>query len=132
MYISVTELGIPEETLIRLTDDEGAGSVNNDRASAAIAAAQALVDAAISRMADVPLSEPTGLVRKLTEDMAVYFLYLRVGSLTDEVKAGYENALDILDRVADGRLCILQGGGGQANEFISQDREFSREYLEGM
>ncbi|MBI5189098.1 MAG: DUF1320 domain-containing protein [Nitrospirae bacterium] len=129
MYISVSDLGIPEAVLIRLTDDEGAGSVNDARVEAAISAAQALVDSALSRVFDVPLAEPPELVRSLTRDIAVYNLYMRVGSLPDEAKVAYENASGILDRVADGRFHI--GLDTPGPEFTYQDREFSRSFMEG-
>ena len=129
MYISVTGLGIPEAVLIRLTDDEGAGSVHTARAEAAISAAQALVDSALSRVYDVPLGDPPELVKSLTRDLAVYNLYMRVGSLPEEVKSAYENAAGILDKVADGLFQI--GLDAPGPEFSFQDRAFSRSFMEG-
>jgi phage gp36-like protein len=129
MYLSVSELGIPEDVLIRLTDDEGAGSINTGRAEAAISAAQALVDSALSRIYDVPFSSPPDLVKGLTRDLALYNLYMRVGSLPQEVLTAYEHASGILEKVAGGLFFI--GLDAPGPEFSYQDREFSREYMEG-
>src|SRR5512143_243854 len=106
MYISVTDIALPEDVLIRLTDDEGAGSVETARVEAAIASAQAVVDCALSRQYVVPLDSPPELVKKLTADMAVYFLYLRLGSMPKGVKAAYDSAVDVLDKAGRGQLSV--------------------------
>ncbi len=129
MYISADDIGVPEAVLIRLTDDEGAGSVNTGRAEAAIASAQAVIDSALSKTYDVPLASPPELVKKLTRDVTVYNLYLRVGSLPSEVLSGYRDAIDIIDKVARGDYCIGLDTPGPG--FTYQDREFSRERMEG-
>jgi len=131
MYITAADLGIPEDTLVRLTDDEGAGQVNEDRANAAIAAAQALVDSALSRQYDVPLSSTPDMVRKLVSDIALYNLYMRVGSLPASVKASYEEATRTLDKFSSGGLLLVGMPPASPSSFTYQDREFSREYMEG-
>ena len=77
MYISASDLAVPEDVLIRLTDDESTGSVNTDRVDDAISSAQAVVDASLSRQYQAPLADPPQLVKKLTADIALYNLYLR-------------------------------------------------------
>ena len=129
MYISIAELPLPEETLIRLTDDEGAGSVNAEHAEAAIASAQAVVDCALSRLYAVPFADPPEVVKKLTADLAVYNLYQRVGSLPPEVRAGYENVSAVLEKAAQGLFRI--DAPGMLPEFSYQEREFSRGHMEG-
>src|SRR5512135_2206005 len=129
MYISISDLGIPDEVLIRLTDDEGAGSVNTDRANSAISAAQAVVDCALSRQYAVPFGDPPEVVRKLTSDLAIYNLYQRMGSVPQEVKAAYDNAGAVLEKIARGLFSI--GSPGPASVFSCQTREFSRELMEG-
>jgi len=131
MYITVSELGIPEDVLIRLTDDEGSGSVNEGRAGAAVAAAQALVDSALSRQYDVPLSSPGELVMKLVSDIALYNLYMRVGSMPESVKARYEDAAAMLDKFARGVLSLTGAPPDNGPGLTGQDREFSRARMEG-
>lgn len=130
MYISISDLGIPDEVLIRLTDDEGAGSVNTDRAQSAISAAQAIIDCALSRQYAVPFADPPDVVKKLTSDLAVYNLYQRMGSVPQEVKAAYDNANIVLEKIVQGLFFI--GSPDPAAEFSCQPREFSRELMEGL
>jgi phage gp36-like protein len=129
MYITISDLGIPEEVLVRLTDDEGAGSVNSDRAQSAISAAQAVIDCALSRQYAVPFVDPPDVVRKLTSDLAVYNLYQRMGSVPQEVRAAYDNVSAVLDKIAQGLFSIGPPGPGAG--FSCQPREFSRSRMEG-
>jgi phage gp36-like protein len=131
MYISVTDIALPEDVLIRLTDDEGAGSVESARVEAAIASAQAVVDCALSRQYVVPLESPPELVKKLTADLAVYFLYLRLGSLPKEVKAAYDSAVDVLDKAGCGQFSVGLMPPGSITGFSYRSRDFRRDDMEG-
>jgi len=131
MYITTAELGLPYEALIKLTDDEGAGQINDSRLESAICSAQAIVDAALSRLCPTPLiSDPGDLVRALTRQVAIYNLYLRLGSVPAPVAKSYEDACKTLDAIASGGSVI--GGREIRPEFTSEGREFSRGYMEGM
>lgn len=131
MYITVEELGVPEDMLIRLTDDEGTGMVNAARAEDAITAAQAKVDAALSKDFATPLAAPSGLVKTLTRDIAVYNLYLRVGSVPESVKDAYVSAAGMLDKTVAGLFHLGLDNPPPGVEFSFSDREFTREYMEG-
>jgi len=131
MYLSVSELGLPEEVLIALTDDEGAGSVNANRAEASVISAGAVVDAALSKLYDVPFASPPELVKKLTRDLAVHELYARAGSLPDEVKSAHDEALELLGKVASGTFNLI-GVDAPSPGFSYQDREFTREFMAGL
>ena len=131
MYLDVTGLDIPEDILIRLTDDEGSGSVNTARASAAISAAQSFIDAALSRSYDVPLADPPDAVKKAVADVARYYLHRRVGPVPAEVETAYHEAERFVERAADG-VCILGGGPDSSGPaFTYSPREFSREQMGG-
>ena len=132
MYITVSELGIPTQILIKLTDDEGMGAINASRAESAITAAQAVIDTALSRSYCVPFSNPPEIIKRLTEDIAVYRLYQRAGILTEELKSVYENAMGVLDKAARGDIIIGSGASGSGPEFSYQEREFTREHMEGL
>ena len=129
MYISVSDLAIPDDVLVRLTDDEGSGMVNNARAEAAIASAQALVDSALSRLYDVPLASAPAVICDITGAIAVYNLYMRAGSLPAEAQARYKDAMGALDKAAQGVLCIGLEPPGPA--VARQARAFTRELMEG-
>ena len=131
MYISVSGLAIPDEVLIRLTDDEGAGSVNASRAESAISVAQAIVDCSLSRTYGVPFAAAPELVKKLTGDLAVYNLYQRIGPVPEEIRAGYENALSLLEKAASGLISLWPEVPQTGPRLSCQDREFTREYMGG-
>ncbi len=132
MYIAVSEISISDQLLIKLTDDEGAGAINTSRAESAIIAAQAIVDAALSRTYSVPFSDPPEIIKRLTEDIAVYRLYQRAGILTDEQRSVYDNAMAVLDKAVRGEVIIGSYAPGSSPEFSCQEREFTREYMEGL
>lgn len=132
MYITVSELGIPDQLLIKLTDDEGTGAVNVSRAETAITAAQAIIDTALSRAYSVPFFSPPEIVKGLTADIAVYRLYQRTGILTEELSSVYEKAMEVLDRAARGEVVIGADAPGPGPDFSYQAREFTREYMEGL
>ncbi len=128
MYISISDLYVPEDVLIRLTDDESSGSINAVRADDAISSAQAVVDASLSMQYDVPLANPPQLVIKLTADIAVYNLYLRQTIVPAEVKDSYTRALETLQNIADGALLLPSAIPGIS--VSGSRREFSRETME--
>ncbi len=131
MYISISDIALPEDVLTRLTDDEGAGSVETSRADAAIASAQAVVDCALSRQYNVPLDSAPDMVKKLTADIAVYFLYLRVGVVPKEVQAAYNSANDLLDKAGKGEVSVGLLPAGPGSGFSYRERAFSRDDMEG-
>ncbi len=128
MYISINDLYVPEDVLIRLTDDESTGSVNTARADGAISSAQAVVDASLSKQYDVPLASPPQLVIKLTADIALYNLYLRQAIVPAEVKESYTRALETLNNLANGALQLPSSAPGSS--FSSSPRDFSRDTME--
>jgi phage gp36-like protein len=132
MYITVEELGVPEDMLIRLTDDEGSGMVDAARAESAIQTAQSGVDAALSRYFDTPLAEPTGLMKSLTRDIAVYNLYLRVGGVPEQVAAAYTAASEMLEKASAGLFHLGLTESDASPGVSGPGREFTREYMEGL
>jgi phage gp36-like protein len=131
MYITSTELGIPEETLVRLTDDEGSGMVNTARIDEAVGAACGYVDAALSPRHDTPLAVPTELVKSVVRRLAVYNLYLRAGSVPDDVRRACEEASGMLAKAAEGTFCLGFAPGMEGPAFDLPEREFSRICMEG-
>ena len=127
MYISISDLYVPEDVLIRLTDDESSGSINAARTDDAISSAQAVVDASLSMQYDVPLATPPQLVIKLTADIAVYNLYLRQAIVPAEVKDSYARAIETLQNIAKGALLLPSSTPGTS--VSSSRRDFSRKTL---
>ena len=131
MYILATDLGIPDNILTRLTDDEGTGMANQMRTESAISAGQAIIDCTLSRLYSVPFPIPPDLIKKLNADIAVFFLYQRFGQVPEDIRKSYEEALRLLDGAASGSIVLGSGNAAPGPEFSYQDREFSRECMEG-
>lgn len=132
---------IPEETLIQLTDDEGAGTVNQARISEAIAQADANIDGYLGARYAVPLAAPVpAVVRMLSVDLAVYNLYSRRLETIPETRADrHKNALRMLEGIAKGLIslgatpapeAVPDAGGPEATRSPS-DRTFTKTTLEG-
>jgi phage gp36-like protein len=132
MYITDQELRIPEDVLTRLTDDEGAGGPDYTRISDAIESAQGVVDAALAVRYAVPLASPPELIRKLTRDIAIRELYMRIGHVPDAVRTAHESAGIMLADISTGTLVPPGLSTGGKPKISGPDREFTREYMEDM
>jgi len=131
MYITEQDIRLPEEVLVRLTDDEGAGGPDYARVSEAIQSAQGVVDSALSVHYDVPLANPPELIKKLTRDITVRELYVRVGHVPDVVATAYEAASAMLAEISLGRLVPPGLDAPSGPRFDGQDRESTRGSMEG-
>ena len=68
---------ISEATLIALTDDAGAGEVDDAKVAAAIADADATIDSYCQGRYTIPLSPVPSKIVQISVDIAVYNLYSR-------------------------------------------------------
>jgi len=130
MYITDQDIRLPEEVLVRLTDDEGAGGPDYGRINEAIQTAQGVVDSALSERYEVPLADPPELIKKLTRDIAVRELYARVGYVPDVVSTAYEAAGAMLAEISLGRLVPPGMDSPAGPRFDGPDREFTRGSME--
>lgn len=71
------EKRLPEQTLIDLTDDAGAGSVDADVIAAAIADADEEIDAYLSMRYSLPFATTPAIVLRMSADLAACNLYAR-------------------------------------------------------
>ncbi|MBW1666848.1 MAG: DUF1320 domain-containing protein [Deltaproteobacteria bacterium] len=98
---------LPYSQLIRLTDDEGTGAVNDERVTEAIESAAEEIDTYLGARYDLPLSSAPPILGKLNVDMAVYNLYSRVKEQMPEIrKDRYQNAVRFLEKLARGEVSI--------------------------
>jgi len=92
-----------EATLVELTDDAGAGAVDEDVVTRAIADADEEIDAYLAVKYSLPFSTTPNLVRKLSVDLAICNLYARRDDTLPETrKERCREARAFLDRVAKG------------------------------
>lgn len=97
---------IPEDVLIELTDDDGAGSVDTDNVDRAIADADEEIDAFISMRYSLPFSTTPAMIRRISVDLAIENLYGRRPTLDVPENLVERCRADrkILEKLADGKL----------------------------
>jgi len=106
MYITSVDLDMRQDQLVQLTDDEGAGVVNEERVAAAITGAQAEVDGYCGKRYKVPFADPPQLVNRLTAVLAKYNLYTRRDEVPDSVVSQHKAAVKALDDISKGVISL--------------------------
>jgi len=128
---------LDEDTLIQLTDDAGAGTVDDSRVTRAIADADAEIDSYCGVRYSVPLSPVPPVIRKGSVDIAVYNLYARRRGAPEDRKDRYNDAIRFLRDVAAGKASLGADdpdgapGGGNAPSIDYSDRIFTRDKMSG-
>ncbi len=137
-YITLDDLkkAIPEESIRQLTDDEDVGSINEDRVTDAIAAAQGELDGYLQERYTVPLDPVPDLIKRLTVDIAIYNLCGRQGLDIPEARTDrYRNAVKTLEKIANGTISlgvtpsVAETNAGTVS-FTSNTRVFTKTTLE--
>lgn len=127
---------LPEDVIIRLTDDEGLSIIDESRVSESIAQADAELDSYCADRYEVPLSPVPEILRKLSVDVAIYNLYSRSVHEMPPVRAGrYRAAVRQMEGIARGLVSIgpsvaAQGGLSETNKPVN-DNVFSRDRMKG-
>lgn len=138
-YSTVADLKLllPEEELLQLTDDEGAGVLNEARAIEAIDQADREIDGYAGVARTVPLSPVPGLIGNLSAKMAVYHLFCRRSRVPEVWQGHYDNAVRLLTRIAEGKLTLGAAPGESAvpesarPASVTVDRIFTAEAMDG-
>lgn len=127
-----------EATLIALTDDAAAGTVDDAKVERAIADAEQEIDASLGMRTSLPLSTVPALVRKWAVDIAVYNLCSRRDAEVPEVRRKrYDDARADLKAYRDGRISLgvedpeSTPSGSEAPRIVSSTPVFGRDKLEG-
>lgn len=128
---------IQERFIIQLTDDESLGVVNTDRVDEAIRKAGSLIDGYCSKRYDTPFSTVPELIRTLSIDLAVYFIYARNSNETmPELRAvAYERAMEELQKIENGLFILDAESSSDSNTFrvitnkTLDDRAFTKDTL---
>ena len=96
---------IEEQHLITLSNDQaGAVSVDAANIEAAIAQADKVVDAYAGVQRTVPLDPVPGLIRTLSANLAVYYLYRRRGRVLEIWEQQHRTDEQILLRLSTGQI----------------------------
>jgi len=118
----------PADVIEQLTDDDVSGSINATNLNAAIADADAEIDSYLRGNYDVPLDSPVdGLIKRLSVDLTVYFLYQRRLDLDmpESVENRYNRALEILIEIQEGERSIAIDSGISSSQSFKTNKETS-------
>ena len=128
---------IDEEPLIQLTDEAGAGEIDDDKVTAAIADADATIDAYCQGRYTLPLSPAPPKITQISVDIAIYNLYSHSDLDMPEIrKERNKEALRFLEKIAEGKIFLGADTPAQSNtdNAVSMDsstRIFTRTKMEG-
>ena len=140
-YCTQTDLEeqISQNELIELSDDAGAGVVDDSVVTRAIADADGEIDSYCASRYTVPFLPVPVMVRKLSVDIAIYNLHTRRAVLkVPEVRQKrYENAVRFLRDVSRGLISLGADAPAQANtsdtaSIAGNDRIFTRDKMQGL
>jgi len=117
------------EEIARLLDRDGDGQPDAGVLDAALADADAVIDAWLSRRYAVPLSPvPAPLVR-LACVVTRFFLY--DDKRPEEVSRDYDAAIKLLEKIANSEVSLGASGDGNPPSYTGGTRLFGAEELEG-
>jgi len=124
---------IPADQLVRLADFDGDAASDGDVLARAIADADALIDSYVGTRYSVPLSTVPDSIKLRSINIAIYFLYLGVRSVTDAVRAQHEDDLKWLEKIAAGAVALgiaeapSPADGTPSVEYKVNDAHFGRD-----
>lgn len=94
-------------TLVDLSDGSGT-TPDSTVISGVIARADSVIDAMLGKLFAVPFSTVPAVVKTISAELAIYFLYGRHHDRTapEAVKARYDNAKGLLEKIAAGEVSL--------------------------
>lgn len=100
--------------LLTIADTDVDGVVDEALVARAIADSAGVIDSYLSVRYDLPLATVPDFLRRICVNIAVYTIAIDGDRLTDEYRRRYEDAIDHLKRIADGKagLGLQQGEDG--------------------
>ena len=143
MYCTIDDLKkqSSDDFLIRCTDDEGTGEIDQTIVDEKIEDAQMEIDSYCRAQYAVPFQVVPGLIRKLAVDIALYNLVSRRGIDEDSPDAilvkRYRDAVKLLENLAKGIVTIGPAAAGdpapqpQQAVIVSSPRHFTRGSMKG-
>jgi phage gp36-like protein len=139
MYITLDDLTmrLPLERVIALTDDDGIGLVSQPVVDHAIDVASSEIDGYVGTRYRVPLETPHPIIRKICQDLTIYYLHLRLDRVSDDVKYAYDNAVRLLRDISRGVVTLgvepePEASGHLRMTVCAPDRMFGPDDLDQM
>jgi len=113
---------ISEEELIGLTDDEGAGTINDGRVTAAIAKADGIIDSYCGQVETVPFTVVPAVIKQHSMTLAIYYLYSRRSAVPEIRRTNYEDAMSHLKDIATGKAALAPVSADDYEIDVQADR----------
>jgi len=129
---------LPSADLVQLADDDEDGTADAAVIAEAIATVDGDIDAYLQERYELPLSSTPEVVKNISVDLAIYYLYSR-RSIDDPVRtARHNSAMKKLRDIADGKISLglstpesEQGGSIQSSTTNTDiDRVYDSDTLE--
>ena len=128
---------VAESELTVLTDDSGTGIPVDSRITEAISRADAMIDYYCQAKYNVPFTTIPDVIKWLSVDLAVHFLYLRrrTDDMPEPIVKQHSMAMAKLKRIQSGEVKISDAVYSSDMNLISvnktdTDRLFTNEYLD--
>jgi phage gp36-like protein len=120
---------IPVVELAELTTESG-DTPDADAVTEAIAKADAEIDSFLGMVYSVPLSVPPARIKALSEDISIYYLYLRRSTVPEARQKAYNDAIAFLQLLAAGKATLPSTSvSGQGVQFESATSIFNRDNM---
>ena len=138
MYCTQSDIimAITEAIVIQLTDDDNVGVVNDAHVTQAIQTADAEINGYCAVKYTVPFTTVPEIVKGLSIEIAVYYLYKR-RTVPEAIDKAYSKAISRLKDIARGLVSLgvqpppaASAGGAESNKTVS-DRIFTRDKMTG-
>lgn len=128
---------ISPDVLIQLTDDTSDGVADMSRVTQAIATADAEIDGYCAGRYNVPFSPVPAVIKGLSVEIAVYYLYKR-RTVPERIEKAYDKAIARLKDISRGLLTlgvipepIPAPAGSGSFSVTDNERVFTRNTLKG-
>lgn len=128
---------LDEDSLIQLTDDEDAGTVDTDKVTRAIADADSTIDSYCQDRYSIPLSPVPDKIRQISVDIAIYNLFSRRGDTAPDIRIErHKEAIKFLEQVNAGKIKLGAAtpapvNTGNSVNIESNTRVFTRDNMRG-
>lgn len=126
-----------ERTVITSSDRDGNGQADADAVAHALDEVSSEIDTYLAARYALPLPEVPSILVRLACDMALHQVSFEAGAATDEKKARYDSAVDLLKLIAKGTVQLPLPPAAAvttttAPRTSSPAREFTRNTLKGV
>jgi phage gp36-like protein len=138
-YCTLTDIkkAISEEIVKQLTDDDNIGEIVEANVTAAIATADAEIDGYCAAKYAVPFATVPAIVKALSIEIAVYYLYKR-RTVPEIIEKAYDKAIARLKDIAKGLLTLgvdpppaASTTDGAESNTTADNRIFTRDKMTG-